>query len=56
MCEVVWKQAEINELIKNTKCQPIDCIDKKAGEKSAQATQNLLDFAEVLFYELPTLF
>lgn len=52
MCEVVWKQAEINELIKNTKRQSIHCIDMKAGEKSGQAMQNLRDFAEMLFYEL----
>lgn len=58
MCEVVWKQAEINKLIKNIKCQPIHCIDidMKAGEKSAQAMQNLLNFAGVLLYTLPTSF
>lgn len=56
MCEVVWKQAEINELIKNIKCQPIYCIDMKAGEKSVQVMQDLLDFAEVLLYKLLTSF
>lgn len=56
MCKVVWKQAEINKLIKNIKCQPIHYIAMKAGEKSAQAMQKLLDSAEVPFYELPTSF
>lgn len=53
---MVWKQAEINELIKNTECQSIYCIDMKAVEKLGQAMQNLLDFAEMLFYELLTSF
>lgn len=53
MHEVVWKQAEVNEPIKNVKCQPIHCIHMKAGKKSAQATQNLLGSAEVVFWKSP---
>lgn len=53
MHEVVWKQAKVNELIKNVKCQPIHCIHMKAGKKSAQETQNLVGCVEVLFWKLP---
>lgn len=47
MCEGVWKQVEMNDLIKTIKFQPIHCSNTKAGEKSTQA---MLDFVEVLFW------
>lgn len=33
MCGVVWKQDQINELIKNIKCQPIHCTDMQADDR-----------------------